>query len=100
MALRALGWRAFVLAAVVALIVIALPIAAIAHSGRTDANGGHNDYIHGGYHYHNGGSVSGGSGGGGYSSGASYASTSSSGSCWPLWIVGGVIGLVWLGNKK
>ena len=26
-----------------------------AHSGRTDSAGGHNDRIHGGYHYHNGG---------------------------------------------
>ena len=27
---------------------------AMAHSGRTDANGGHNDNINGGYHYHHG----------------------------------------------
>lgn len=25
-----------------------------AHPGRLDSNGGHNDYIHGGYHYHDG----------------------------------------------
>lgn len=26
----------------------------IIHSGRTDKNGGHNDRINGGYHYHHG----------------------------------------------
>lgn len=25
-----------------------------AHSGGTDSQGGHNDYIHGGYHFHHG----------------------------------------------
>ena len=29
-----------------------------AHPGRTDSNGGHNDNIHGGYHYHSGSSAS------------------------------------------
>lgn len=29
-------------------------INAFAHSGKTDADGGHNDNIHGGYHYHHG----------------------------------------------
>lgn len=30
------------------------PEEATIHSGRTDANGGHNDRINGGYHYHHG----------------------------------------------
>lgn len=29
-----------------------ISVSAYAHSGRTDANGGHHDRIHGGYHYH------------------------------------------------
>lgn len=39
----------------VAVLIISLSITAFAHSGRTDKNGGHNDNIHGGYHYHCGG---------------------------------------------
>lgn len=30
---------------------------AFAHGGRTDSNGGHNDNVNGGYHYHNGGTT-------------------------------------------
>lgn len=39
----------------IAVLVISFSITAFAHSGRTDKNGGHNDNIHGGYHYHCGG---------------------------------------------
>lgn len=50
---------------------------ALAHPGRTDSRGGHNDNINGGYHYHNGGSSNGGSSGGSSgSSGSSGTSTS------------------------
>lgn len=31
-----------------------LTVTSFAHPGRTDSKGGHNDYIHGGYHYHHG----------------------------------------------
>lgn len=36
-------------------IILIFSIDAMAHSGRTNKNGGHNDYKHGGYHNHNGG---------------------------------------------
>ena len=36
------------------LLVCVLGLSAFAHSGRTDSNGGHNDNINGGYHYHHG----------------------------------------------
>lgn len=36
------------------LILLLLPLFVTAHSGRTDSHGGHNDNIHGGYHYHHG----------------------------------------------
>ena len=38
-------------------ILVALVVfisSASAHSGKTDSSGGHNDRIHGGYHYHHG----------------------------------------------
>lgn len=35
-------------------LILTLSVAASAHSGRTDAYGGHNDNINGGYHYHHG----------------------------------------------
>ncbi len=38
-----------------AAVSLAIPLASFAHSGRTDASGGHNDRKNGGYHYHNGG---------------------------------------------
>ena len=34
--------------------ILTLSVTASAHSGRTDAYGGHNDNINGGYHYHHG----------------------------------------------
>ncbi|MCE2402750.1 YHYH domain-containing protein [Candidatus Poribacteria bacterium] len=38
------------------LIFLAASVCSVyAHSGRTDKSGGHNDYINGGYHYHNSG---------------------------------------------
>lgn len=37
------------------LVTIALSATAEAHSGRTNSDGCHNDYIHGGYHCHNDG---------------------------------------------
>ena len=37
------------------LFILLLTPLAIAHSGRTDSKGGHNDNINGGYHYHNNG---------------------------------------------
>lgn len=37
------------------LILLLIPNIVVAHGGRTDANGGHNDRKHGGYHYHNSG---------------------------------------------
>ena len=36
------------------LLVCVLGLSAFAHSGRTDSDGGHNDNINGGYHYHHG----------------------------------------------
>lgn len=36
------------------LLVCILGLSASAHSGRTDSDGGHNDNINGGYHYHHG----------------------------------------------
>lgn len=36
-------------------IVVQSPAHLVAHSGRTDANGGHHDRKNGGYHYHGGG---------------------------------------------
>lgn len=42
------------LLAVALVLLMLLPAAALAHSGRTDSSGGHHDYIHGGYHYHHG----------------------------------------------
>lgn len=39
---------------VVALVVAALGVTALAHSGRTDANGGHWNHSTGEYHYHHG----------------------------------------------
>lgn len=51
---------------------------ALAHPGRTDANGGHNDRKNGGYHYHNGGN-SGGGGGNSSSSGGFGGSGNSGG---------------------
>lgn len=36
-------------------LIISLAITAFAHGGRTDKNGGHNDNVNGGYHYHCGG---------------------------------------------
>ena len=82
------------LASMIVALCIFVPAVALAHSGRTDANGGHNDYINGGYHYHNGGSASPVSGGGGSSG------SSSGGSCWPFLVVGGVIAVVALSRKK
>ena len=38
----------------VMLCIVALSITAFAHPGRTDSDGGHNDNINGGYHYHHG----------------------------------------------
>lgn len=35
-------------------IIVLIPSICIAHSGRTDSNGGHWDYSTGGYHYHHG----------------------------------------------
>ena len=40
------------------ILVLAFSVTAIAHPGRTDSNGGHNDRKNGGYHYHNSGSSS------------------------------------------
>lgn len=40
------------------LVLVALIISLSAHSGRTDANGGHYNRKTGGYHYHNGGTKS------------------------------------------
>lgn len=57
-----------------------------AHSGNTDSNGCHNDYINGGYHCHNGGD-SGGSGG------------DSSGLIIGAVIVVAVVVLVWIVTK-
>ena len=34
---------------------LSIPVSSLAHSGRTDSRGGHNDNINGGYHYHCGG---------------------------------------------
>mgnify|MGYP003506520286 CR=1 FL=1 len=36
------------------LCIVALSVTASAHPGRTDSDGGHNDNINGGYHYHHG----------------------------------------------
>lgn len=36
------------------LMLLATGLTAVAHPGKTDADGGHNDYVHGGYHYHHG----------------------------------------------
>ena len=36
------------------LILVAMPLAVSAHSGRTDSNGGHTDHSTGEYHYHHG----------------------------------------------
>ena len=36
------------------LLVCVLGLSALAHSGRTDSDGGHNENINGGYHYHHG----------------------------------------------
>ncbi len=48
-----------IVSAVIAVVMTAtLPLMAFAHSGRTDANGGHWDRKNGTYHYHNGGGSS------------------------------------------
>ncbi len=39
-------------------ILFVCSLAALAHPGRTDSKGGHNDRKNGGYHYHNSGSSS------------------------------------------
>lgn len=39
---------------IVALLIFSLTIIVSAHSGKTDANGGHYDHSTGGYHYHHG----------------------------------------------
>lgn len=36
------------------LLTILLSASALGHSGGTDSRGGHNDRIHGGYHFHHG----------------------------------------------
>ncbi len=38
------------------ILFILISLLCFGHSGRTDSSGGHHDRIHGGYHYHNGGS--------------------------------------------
>lgn len=40
--------------AVLLCLTLVLPTAVFAHSGRTDANGGHRDEENGDYHYHHG----------------------------------------------
>lgn len=44
----------------ICLSIFSIPFTGLAHPGRTDKNGGHNDNVHGGYHYHdkNGNAVS------------------------------------------
>lgn len=61
-----------IIAPIVALAVLATPLVASAHPGRTDANGGHYNRKTGEYHYHNGG------GGSSSSSSSSNKSNSSS----------------------
>ena len=41
--------------ALVVILLIAFPLLVLAHSGRTDSNGGHYNRKTGEYHYHNGG---------------------------------------------
>ena len=36
------------------LLLFFIPLLSFSHSGNTDRNGGHNDNINGGYHYHHG----------------------------------------------
>lgn len=40
---------------ILALFIVAMPSALLAHGGRTDSSGGHNDRKAGSYHYHNSG---------------------------------------------
>ena len=49
-AMKRTWWIVLLCAVVAALLVVQV----CAHSGRTDANGGHHDRINGGYHYHHG----------------------------------------------
>lgn len=48
-----------IIAPILVLTLMASPFVAYAHSGNTDANGGHTDSSTGQYHYHNGGDSSG-----------------------------------------
>jgi len=86
------------------LVSLMLPILAFGHSGRTDANGGHNDNINGGYHYHNGGPASpapvtaGGSGGASYQ--GSEEDSESGFSCWPVVLIVVLVGIVAVANNK
>ena len=41
--------------ALVVILLVAFPLLVLAHSGGTDANGGHYDHSNGTYHYHNSG---------------------------------------------
>ena len=41
--------------ALIVILLIAFPLLVLAHSGRTDSNGGHYNRKTGEYHYHNGG---------------------------------------------
>ncbi|QDU80708.1 hypothetical protein Pla110_24400 [Polystyrenella longa] len=59
-------------------LLLTVPVISLAHPGRTDSNGGHNDRKNGGYHYHSGGSSSNGSPGGSSGSNVSPLFNSSS----------------------
>ncbi len=61
--------------ALATLVLIPISLTAIAHPGRTDSNGGHNDRKNGGYHYHNSGRST---------SSSSSSSSTSSGSTYQL----------------
>lgn len=50
--MRANKW--FILGITILLCAYYLCVATVAHSGRTDGNGGHRDNVNGGYHYHHG----------------------------------------------
>lgn len=46
--------RRFISCAILLLLIVSLSLSAVAHPGRTDANGGHWNRATGEYHYHNG----------------------------------------------
>ena len=46
--------KAILCFAIIILIAVLLPLSALAHSGKTDSNGGHYDSDTGEYHYHHG----------------------------------------------